>query len=71
MKSKTYRFKKGKGYALDNTCYILSPFLNSFRNIDSEGNSDVFSDDTICLRDCSITIRWKDEKRNTRKNEND
>ena len=61
MKSRTYRFKKGKEYTLDDTYYILSSFLNSFKNIDSKGNSGDFSDDTICLRDCSITIRYREK----------
>ena len=62
MKSSTHKFKKGKHYHVDDTVYIMRPIGTSFKNIDSDGNEEELSDDLICLRDCSVTIRWREEK---------
>lgn len=59
MNTKTFRFKKGEKYRVDDTDHILSDFGNSFQNVDEEGMQDDTSDDLICLRDCSVTIRIK------------
>ncbi len=65
MKTQTLRFKKGKKYHIDDLEYSQGSFYNNFDNLPTVHNcltQHKLSDYLICLRDCSITIRWKEPK---------